>query len=146
MKTQIYFFTLLFYEFWYFPFLECIATISKRTTTHFILSHHVRLKVANSHTMSYVCGSWWRGIFTAQYTMVREIFQMRRYGIVKLSKLNILILIENPKTLCDPIIFVMKSKKCLKLKFNHFLQNMLWMNLTSPLKLQLTEPSFQSPQ
>ena len=89
IKTQIYFFTLLFYEFWYFPFLECIATISKRTTTHFILSHHVRLKVANSHTMSYFCGSWWRGTFTAQYTMVREIFQMRRYGIVKLSKLNI---------------------------------------------------------
>ena len=89
IKTQIYFFTLLFYEFWYFPFLECIATISKRTTTHFILSHHIRLKVANSHTMSYFCGSWWWGTFTAQYTMVREIFQMRRYGIVKLSKLNI---------------------------------------------------------
>ena len=53
---------------------------------------------------------------------------------------------ENPKILCNPIIFVMKCKKCLKLKFNHFLQNILWMNLTSPLKLQLTEPSFQSPQ
>ena len=88
MKTQIYFFTLLFYEFWYFPFLECIATISKRTTTHFILSHHVRLKVANSHTMSYFCGSWWQGTFTAQYTMVHEIFQMRRYGIVKIVKIE----------------------------------------------------------
>ena len=54
-------------------FLECITTISKWTTTHFILSHHVRLKVANSHTMSYFCGSWWQGTFTAQYTMVREI-------------------------------------------------------------------------
>ena len=72
-NTIIYFFILLFYEFWYFPFLECIATISKRTTTHFILSHHVRLKVANSHTMSYFCGSWWQGTFTAQYTIHYEL-------------------------------------------------------------------------
>ena len=49
-NTNILFFSLLFLEFWwYFQFLECIATISKPM----------------------------------------KIFKMRRYGIIKLSKLNI---------------------------------------------------------
>ena len=35
-------------------------------------------------------------------------------------------------------------EKCLKLMLHHFLQSILWMNLSSSLQPILTEPSFQS--
>ena len=48
------------------------------------------------------------------------------------------------KIICDQIIFVRKSRKCLKLMLHHFLQSILWMNLSSSLQPKLSVPSFQS--
>ena len=57
-NTNTFFFSLLFWEFWWnLQFWKHITTTSKQITTDFVLSHHVRLKVVNSHTMLYFCGS-----------------------------------------------------------------------------------------
>ena len=81
----VFFFYLLFMI---HQFLECIITIGEWITTHFVLSHHVRLKVVNSHTLSYFCGSWWQGTFAAQYTMVCKNFLNEKVWDCKIVKIE----------------------------------------------------------